>query len=131
MRKCWADCRDEIVVFSVRYMDFMLYLRHLGNASGSKSAVEDAVNSVGWVHQFAVYPAVSESPFVLDGMQRKLAKAKERKEPVTTDMMSTLVNSLGGVPSLTDVQLVAACVLAFSAFLRYDEPAKLPLALNV
>ena len=47
------------------------------------------------------------------------------KNAVTTDMMSTLVKSLGDVPSLTDVRLVAACPLAFSAFLRYDELAKL------
>ena len=39
--------------------------------------------------------------------------------------MSTLVESLGDVPSLTDMRLVAACLLAFSAFLRYDELAKL------
>ena len=109
-------------------MDFALYLQHLGDTSGSKSAVEEAVNSVSWVHQLAGYPAMSESPFVrivLDGLQRKLAKPKVRKEPVTTDMMSTLVKSLGDVPSLTDVQLVAACLLAFSAFLHYDELAKL------
>ena len=62
---------------------------------------------------------MSESPFVrivLDGLQRRLAKPKVRKEPVTTDMMSTLVKSLGDVPSLTDVRLVAACLLAFLAF---------------
>ena len=126
--KRWADCHDEIVVFPVRYMDFALYLQHLDDTSGSKSAVEEAVNSVGWVHQLAGYPAVSESPLVrivLDGLQRKLAKPKVRKEPMTTDMMSTLVKSLGDVPSLTDVRLVAACLLAFSAFLRYDELAKL------
>ena len=52
-------------------------------------------------------------------------KPKVRKEPVTTDKMSTLVESLGDVPSLTDMRLVAACLLAFSAFLRYDELAKL------
>ena len=39
--------------------------------------------------------------------------------------MATLVGSLGATPTLTDVRLVAACLLAFSAFLRYDELAKL------
>lgn len=47
-----------------------------------------------------------------------------RKEPVTTDMLSALVSSLSANPSLSDVRLVAACLLAFSAFLR-DELAKL------
>ena len=56
-----------------------LYLQHVGDTSDSKSAVEEAVNSVGWVPQLAGYPAVSESPFVrivLDGLQHKLAKAQ-------------------------------------------------------
>ena len=80
------------------------------------------------MHQLAGYPAIAESPFVrivLDGLQRNLAKPKVRKEPVTADMLSALVASLGEVPSLTEVRLVAACLLGFSAFLRYDEIAKL------
>ena len=126
--KRWAESHKEIVVFPVREIDLALYLQYLGNTTESKSAVEEAVNAVGWVHQLAGYPAVSGSPFVrivLEGLQRKLAKPKVRKEPVTSDMMSAMVNSLGAAPSLTDVRLVAACLLAFSAFLRYDELAKL------
>ena len=126
--KRWAESHKEIVVFPVREIDLALYLQYLGNTTESKSAVEEAVNTVGWVHQLAGYPAVSGSPFVrmvLEGLQRKLAKPKVRKEPVTSDMMSAMVNSLGAAPSLTDVRLVAACLLAFSAFLCYNELAKL------
>ena len=61
----------------------------------------------------------------MEGLQCRLAKPKVRKEPVTSDMMSAMVNSLGAVPSLTDVRLVAACLLAFTTFLRYDKLAKL------
>ena len=126
--KRWAESHKEIVVFPVREIDLALYLQYLGNTTESKSAVEEAVNAVGWVHQLTGYPAVSGSPFVrivLEGIQRKLAKPKVRKELVTSDMMSAMVNSLGAAPSLTDMRLVAACLLAFSAFLRYDELAKL------
>ena len=126
--KSWAEAHEEIVVFPVRECDFSLYLQHLGDITGSKAAVEEAVNAVGWVHQLAGYPTVADSPFVrlaLDGLQRRLARPKVRKEPVTKDMISALVDSLGLTPSLTDLRLVAACLLAFSAFLRYDELAKL------
>ena len=40
-------------------------------------------------------------------------------------MLSALVNILGATPSLADVRLVAACLVAFSTFLRYNELAKL------
>ena len=123
---CWAEAHDEVAVFPVRETDFALFLQHLGDTNGSRSTVEEVVNSIGWVHQLAGYPAISESLFVrmvLEGLQRKLAKPKVRKEPVTTDMLSALVTSLGATPSLADVRLVVACLLAL--FLRYDELAKL------
>ena len=62
---------------------------------------------------------------VLDGLQRRLAKPKVKKKPVSTDMLLALVESLGDNPSLSDVRLVASCLLSFAAFLRYDELAKL------
>ena len=126
--KYWADTFSEVVVFPVKETDFVLYLQHLSDTVGSKSSVEEAVNAISWVHQLAGYPAIAESPIVrivLDGLQRNLAKPKVRKEPVTADMLSALVASLSESPSLTEVRLVAACLLAFSAFLRYDEVAKL------
>ena len=122
--KNWAHSHDGIVAFPVQEAEFSLYLQHVGDNTASKSAVEEAVNAIGWVQQLAGYPPVSESPFVrivLDGLQRQLAKPKVRKEPVSGDMITALVNSLGDRPTLTDVLLVAACLLAFSAFSRYDE----------
>ena len=68
------------------------------------------------------------SPFIratLSGLQRKLAKPKVKKEPVTADMLTALVGSLGPAPSLVDVRLAASSLLSFAAFLRYDELAKL------
>ena len=126
--KNWAHSHDGIVAFPVQEAEFALYLQHVGDNTASKSAVEEAVNAIGWVQQLAGYPPVSESPFVrivLDGLQRQLAKPKVRKEPVSGDMITALVNSLGDRPTLTDVRLVAACLLAFSAFLRYNELVKL------
>ena len=40
-------------------------------------------------------------------------------------MLTALVDSLGKNPSLSDVRLAASCLLAFTAFLRFDEMAKL------
>ena len=115
-------------MFPVKETEFALYIQHLGDMTGSKSAVEEAVHSMDWVHQLAGYPSMSNLPYVhmvLDGLQQKLAKPEFRKEPVTRDMISVLVNSIGEAPSLSDVWLVAAYLLVFSAFLCYDEPSKL------
>lgn len=126
--KTWAQAHDGVVTFPAREAEFAMYLQHVGNVTASKAAVEEAVNTISWAHHLAGYPDMSESPFVrmvLDGLQRQLAKPKVRKEPISSDMLVTLVNSLGTNPTLTEVRLVAACLLAYSAFLRYDELAKL------
>ena len=71
----WAGLRREVAVFPVQEVHFALYLQHLGETVQSKSAVEEAVNAVSWVHQISGLPAVTASPFVratLSGLQRKL-----------------------------------------------------------
>lgn len=126
--KEWAEPRREVSVYPVQEVHFALYLQHLGESVQSKSAVEEAVNAIGWVHQLSGQPPIAASPFVratLAGLQHTLAKPRIRKEPITADMLSALVDSLGSAPTLADIRLVAISLLAFSAFLRYDELAKL------
>ena len=43
--------RKEVTVFPVGEVHFALYLQHLGETVRSKSAVEEAVNAIGWLHQ--------------------------------------------------------------------------------
>ena len=93
----------------------------------SKAAMEEATNAIGWVHQLSGLPPIAASPFVqatLAGLQHQLAKPKLRKETVTTDMLSVCVKSPGTSPSLADIRLIAIALLAFSAFLWYDELSK-------
>ena len=126
--KAWAAERHEVTVLPLQEVDFALYLKHLGEVSSSKSAVEEAVNAFSWVLQISGLRAISESPFVratVSGLQRKLAKAKLRKETVTVDILSALVDSFGQFPTLTDIRLAAIALLSFAALLRYDEVAKL------
>ena len=123
----WAEPRREVSVYPVQEVHFALYLQHLGETVQSKAAVEEATNAIGWVHQLSGLPPIAASPFVratLAGLQRQLAKPKLRKEPITTDMLLVWVESLGTSPSLADIRLIAIALLAFSAFLRYDELSK-------
>ena len=66
-----------------------------------------------WLGPPALVPsshALLYHPFVramLTGLQRQLAKPKLHKEPVTTDMLSVWVESLGTSPSLADIRLIA------------------------
>ena len=124
----WAGQRAETAAYPVNEVHFALYLQHIGVSTQSKSAAEEAVNVISWVQQLADHPPGSTSPLVratLAGLQRKLAKPRVRKEPITVEMLSRIIGSLGAAPSLSDIRLAAACLLAFAAFLRYDDLAKL------
>ena len=124
----WAGQHTETTVYPVEEVHFALYLQHIGETTQSKSAAEEAVNAISWVQQLADHQPVSASPLVratLAGLQRKLAKPRSRKEPFTVEMLSKIVSSLGAAPSLSDVRLATTCLLAFAAFLRYDDLAKL------
>ena len=127
-----ASCRDcDVKICNGRGSEevhLALYLQHLAETVTSKSAVEEAVNAIGWAHQLAGLPPVVGSPFVkatLGGLQRQLARPKVRKEPITVEMLGALVEKLGVTPSLADVRLAASALLASAAFLRYDELAYL------
>ena len=126
--KKWVLPRKDVKVMPADEVHFALYLQHLGETVKSKSAVEEAANAINWVHQTAGFPPVTESPFVcatISGLQRKLAKPKVKKEPVTSDMLLAVVENLGQNPSLSEVRLATAMLLGYAAFLRYDEMAKL------
>ena len=105
-------------------MHFALYLVHLSNRVGSKSAVESAVNAVNWAHELMGSQLMTEEPLVkacLKGLKRRLAKLVVKKRPVTVRMLKEMAHSFGLRPSLSDAHLLAAAVLSFAGFLRYDE----------
>ena len=61
----------------------------------------------------------------LEGLRRTLAKPKVRKEPVTADMLKAMVEAAGPAPAMTEVRLLAVCLVAFSGFMRCNEVIRL------
>ena len=106
-----------------------LYLQHLSKSTGSVSTVHEAVNAISWVNQLAGHSPIAGSPplvsATLAGLKRALAKPKVKKEPITVEMLPALVHSLSVPPSFSELRLAASYLLAFAAFLCYDELAKL------
>ena len=130
--KLWAEARQEVPSFPAQEAHIVLYLQHLSQTVQSKSAIEEAVNALSWLHQVSGLPPVSSSlPSVqaaLAGHRRLLAQPKVRKEPVTAEMLKSMVDAAGPEPSLSEVRLLAVCLLAFAEFLRCEELLKLECA---
>ena len=93
------------------------------------SPLESAVHRIAWFHQLGSKPSPSNHPLVkstLAGAQRLLAHQTTKKEPIAVSQLEQLVVSKAdSVASLYNICSVVICLLAFAAFLRFDELAKL------
>ena len=123
----WAT-EHKIQPFPVEPAYLILYLQHLAEVKRSKSAVEEAVNSLSWAHTLAGIPAPTTSPIVnatLDGLKRTLAKPVNKKSPFTVEMLREIVLDAKKRNTLSSIRLATICLLAFAGFLRFDEVASI------
>ena len=77
-----------------------------------------------WTHNLAGVPSPAENPFVkaaLEGLRKALVKPISKKEPMTVDILRAMVEDMNGNPTLSNVRLTTACLLAFEGFLRFIE----------
>ena len=126
--KLWAEARQGVLAFPVQDIHLALYLQHLGESVESRAAAEKAVHALAWLHQMAGLPSVGGAPLMqatLAWFRHRLVQPKVRKEPVTADMLRAMVDSMGQDPSLSDIKLLAICLVAFAGFMRCDELLKL------
>ena len=106
---------------------FASYLEQLAKATRSVSAVEEAYNSVNWVHDIAGLQSLAGDAIVksvVEGVRRLFAKPVVKKEPVTVEDLRAIVEN-SDLTDLGDVRTAALCLLCFAAFLRFDELAGL------
>ena len=121
--KTWATSH-KLQLLPAKAHQFVLYLQHLAEESKSRSAIEEAYNSVSWIHFTAGMIPPMTDPFVkatLEGLQRSLAKLVVKKEPISVAMLEAIVQDAVESDSLSDLRLTTACLLSFSGFLRFSE----------
>ena len=107
--KEWMSKYGGGVSFPVSLLWFIIYLQ---DSTRSKAAVEEAINGISWVQRLAGEQPVSLSEVVKmvgQGLQRSLANPRRKKDPVTSDMLWELVESLCSPPTLSEVRLASIC----------------------
>jgi len=67
--RVWA-ASHHITTFPVNEVHLALYLQYLGEIKASKSAVEEAVNSVSWAHSVGGIPSPTAAPLVQSTLGR-------------------------------------------------------------
>ena len=125
--KQWA-LKHGVKALPVESKYLALYLQYIGDTVRSKSAVEEAVHAIAWIHSIAGLSSPTCSPFVtvvVEGLRRSLARPIIKKTPFNTEMLAAMVNDTHKNGSLSNVRLSTVCLLAFAGFLRFDELSKL------
>ena len=106
-----------------------LYLNFLTQKSASVAPVQEAVNSLSWVHALAVMEDPTKHPLVAQvvaGAKRILAGPIVKKEPITADILGALVMKFGqSDASLSDIRTLVICLISYAGFFRYNEIANL------
>lgn len=124
--KAWA-ITYSLTAFLTNAAHIALYLQHLARDKGSKTVAEEAVNGLAWVHAMSGESSPTDSPMVqttLGGLKRKLVN---KKSPFTVEMLQIIAQDAQKQNTLASLRLVAACLLAFTGFLRLKELAELQL----
>ena len=107
-----------------------VYLQTLRDSAAYPSPILNAVYSLDWALQLAGLNKVSTHPLVssmVAACQRNLCRSRTRKEPITADMLKTMVqqNLKDKCPSLLNVRAVAQCLVGYAGFFRYSDLANI------
>lgn len=127
--KRWAQSKQDVPGFPAKPFHVCLYLSFLTQKSASAAPVEEAVNALSWAHTVAVAEDPTKHPLisqVVAGAKRMLAKPTVKKEPITPEILASLVREFGKPEAtLTDVRTLAICLVSYAGFFRFNEIANL------
>ena len=104
----------------------VMYLQVILKSASSASPINNAVYSTDWIHGLAGFQKVSFHCLVQSVMgasKRILAKPKNRKEPITPEMLQQLVESVKDKSCVASCRTLALCLIGFAGFLRLSELA--------
>ena len=94
--KKWAAQYPEISEFPAQPAHVALYLQHLIETSEAKTAVDDAVNALAWVHELGGLPSPSHPTVrtMQESAHRIKGRPKVKKEPATPQLLQKMVSIL-------------------------------------
>ena len=126
--KRWAAAYKEVKVIPAEPRYISLYLVNLSEKATSNASINTAISSIAWAHKLAALSDPTQDPLVQmvrDSLSRSLGKGGQNaKQPLKVEHLMMLVNIYGKrSASLKDLRVVSMCLLAFAAFLWYDDIA--------
>lgn len=102
-----------------------LYLIYIAKTFKSAPKIEEAVHAIAWAHKLAGFSNPCDSTlvkFTKEGCLRDTSQPVTKKDPITPEILSSIVSLLGGKQaSLFDLRTCSIFLLGYAGFLRFSE----------
>ena len=127
----WCRLRHVSTV-KPTHEDIARYMIDLFNEQSPYSRIETAFFAINWKLNTSVQSCLNnpcDTKFLhllLEGLKRLLANPVNRKEPITAEMLYSVVMKFGDT-DLKGIRTCAMMLVAYAAFLRYDELSNLKI----
>ena len=108
-----------------------IYLIHVSHSAKSPSPNVKVILAISWAHKLAGLQDPCSSPIIkqcAEGLKRKLACPSNKKEPITADILTKMVDmhcADKSVRNLLSLRTVTMSFVAFAGFLRFDELSRI------
>lgn len=127
----WCEVHG-LVSLPAKESTVCVFLSNLLDKKSSVATLDAYFYSISWQHDLLMLnnPCVNKLvKFTFEGCRRILSKPVVKKQPVTPDILSRLVDHVCKDESLDlkDLRLCVMCILGFSGFLRFDELSSLKM----
>ena len=105
-------------------IQFALYITSLLDSSCSYSVISAAKYAVKFLHELNGHPDPTQNPFVnnlVESAKRHAKKTVLKKDPITVDHLIRLCTMYSDSQDLLIIRDLTMILIAFCAFLRFDE----------
>ena len=130
LRKFLVFCQEKDIPVFIPFDSLVIaqYLEETKISCRGKSAVSNALLSIKWLHSFMPGLNHANDPAndqflsrIVESTNRNVVKMKQRKKPLSLDMIKGILSHLSSNPSLTELRDCLIPVLSYSLLLRHDE----------
>ena len=106
-----------------------MYLIHLTNIGKSVSTINVAYYNISWAHRLAGVKDPCKSDLVItvkEGAHRSIGHLTVKNEPITPEILNTLVCVYADEhANRKHIRIACMCLLSYAGFLRYSELSNL------
>ena len=93
----WSNSKQGVIYCPADPFYIAIYLNHVHFISGAKGSILTSFYGIRWGHHVVGFNSPIDNPFVqlaFEGCQRLCETETTKKEPITADMIKTLVTRL-------------------------------------